>query len=55
MGTEVMLASEKLEDLNRLPLGDSNLAPGPAGFDLTKDTARFFDEIQIRRTTQDPR
>jgi|SRR5882724_4225820 len=47
MGTEVMLASEKLEDLNRLPLGDSNLAPGPAGFDLTKDTAPFFDEIQI--------
>ncbi len=44
MGTEVMLASEKLEDLNRLPVGDANLA---AGGSLAADNALFFDEIQI--------
>lgn len=48
MGTEVMLASEKLEDINRLAVGDGNLA---AGGDLAADQAHFFDEIQMSATS----
>src|SRR5947207_12442864 len=44
MGTEVMLASEKLEDLNRLTSGDPSLA---VGGDLASDKPLYFDEIQI--------
>lgn len=44
MGTEVMLASEKLEDLNRLQIGDPALA---AGGSLTSDTAGYSDQVQV--------
>ncbi|HZU30649.1 MAG TPA: prepilin-type N-terminal cleavage/methylation domain-containing protein [Candidatus Angelobacter sp.] len=44
MGTQVMLASEKLEDLNRLTIGDPNLA---AGGNLGSDVANYSDEVQI--------
>jgi type IV pilus assembly protein PilV len=43
-GTQVMLASEKLEDLNRLPIGDPNLA---AGGSLTTDAANYSDQVQV--------
>jgi type IV pilus assembly protein PilV len=43
-GTQVMLASEKLEDLNRLPVGDPNLA---AGGSLTTDAASYSDQVQV--------
>jgi type IV pilus assembly protein PilV len=43
-GTQVMLASEKLEDLNRLPVGDPNLA---AGGSLTTDSAGYSDQVQV--------
>ncbi|HEX4602637.1 MAG TPA: prepilin-type N-terminal cleavage/methylation domain-containing protein [Candidatus Angelobacter sp.] len=44
MGTEVMLASEKLEDLNRLQIGDPALA---AGGNLAADAANYSDQIQV--------
>src|SRR5580765_21460 len=44
MGTEVMLASEKLEDLNRLQVGDPSLA---AGGNLASDAANYSDQIQV--------
>jgi prepilin-type N-terminal cleavage/methylation domain-containing protein len=44
MGTEVMLASEKLEDLNRLQIGDPALA---AGGSLASDTAGYSDQVQV--------
>lgn len=44
MGTEVMLASEKLEDLNRLQPGDAALAPGG---NLLADVANYSDQIQV--------
>jgi type IV pilus modification protein PilV len=44
MGTEVMLASEKLEDLNRLQPGDAGLAPGG---NLAADVANYSDQIQV--------
>jgi type IV pilus assembly protein PilV len=44
MGTEVMLASEKLEDLNRLQIGDAALA---AGGNLAADVANYSDQIQV--------
>jgi len=44
MGTQVMLASEKLEDLNRLQPGDLALA---AGGSLTADTAGYSDQVQV--------
>jgi type IV pilus assembly protein PilV len=44
MGTQVMLASEKLEDLNRLQTGDAALAPGGS---LTADTANYSDQVQV--------
>jgi type IV pilus assembly protein PilV len=44
MGTEVMLASEKLEDLNRLQVGDAGLAPGG---NLAADSANYSDQIQV--------
>jgi len=44
MGTEVMLASEKLEDLNRLQIGDAGLA---AGGNLAADAANHSDQIQV--------
>jgi type IV pilus assembly protein PilV len=44
MGTEVMLASEKLEDLNRLQPGDAALAPGG---NLASDVANYSDQIQV--------
>jgi prepilin-type N-terminal cleavage/methylation domain-containing protein len=39
-----MLASEKLEDLDRFKNGDANVA---AGGSLGADTAGFFDNVQI--------
>jgi prepilin-type N-terminal cleavage/methylation domain-containing protein len=44
MGTEVMLASEKLEDLNRLAPGDAALAPGG---NLLNDDANYSDQVQV--------
>jgi prepilin-type N-terminal cleavage/methylation domain-containing protein len=44
MGTEVMLASEKLEDLNRLPVGSLALA---AGGHLNNDDAGYSDQVQV--------
>jgi len=44
MGTQVMLASEKLEDLNRLSPGDPGLA---AGGNLNADVANYSDQVQI--------
>jgi prepilin-type N-terminal cleavage/methylation domain-containing protein len=43
-GTQVMLASEKLEDLNRLQIGDPALA---AGGHLTSDDAGYSDQVQV--------
>ncbi len=52
-----MLASEKLEDLNRFPNDDANLTPGGS---LAADTAGYFDNVQtssdsgsITETTSD--
>lgn len=47
MGTEVMLASEKLEDMNRLQPGDLALAPGG---NLAADAANYSDQVQISST-----
>jgi prepilin-type N-terminal cleavage/methylation domain-containing protein len=44
MGTQVMLASEKLEDLNRLKPGDAELA---AGGSLTVDKPNYSDQVQV--------
>jgi len=44
LGTQVMLASEKLEDLNRLQPGDAPLA---AGGSLTADVAGYSDQVQV--------
>lgn len=44
LGTEVMLASEKLEDLNQLTSSDILLAPGGS---LTVDDANYFDFVQV--------
>ena len=44
MGTEVMLASEKLEDLNRLQIGDPALA---AGGHLNSDDLGYSDQVQV--------
>lgn len=44
LGTEVMLASEKLEDLNQLTTSDALLA---AGGSLTADNANYFDFVQV--------
>jgi prepilin-type N-terminal cleavage/methylation domain-containing protein len=44
-GTEVMLASEKLEDLNQRVVGDPKLTPG--GSLGTPPAANFFDVIQV--------
>ena len=42
--TAAMLGSEKLEDLNRFPSDDPNLAPGGS---LTADVAGYFDNVQM--------
>jgi type IV pilus assembly protein PilV len=44
MGTQVMLASEKLEDLNRLPVGNSALLPGGH---FTANDAGYSDQVQV--------
>jgi hypothetical protein len=47
LGTEVMLASEKLEDLNQLDYNAykaTTLAPGGS---LAANTANYFDQVQI--------
>src|SRR5215475_2415490 len=44
LGTQVMLASEKLEDLNRLQPGDAALTPGGS---LTADNAGYSDQVQV--------
>ncbi|HEY3769310.1 MAG TPA: prepilin-type N-terminal cleavage/methylation domain-containing protein [Candidatus Angelobacter sp.] len=44
MGTEVMLASEKLEDLNRLQIGDPALA---VGGHLNSDDLGYSDQVQV--------
>ncbi|HJX83568.1 MAG TPA: prepilin-type N-terminal cleavage/methylation domain-containing protein [Candidatus Angelobacter sp.] len=45
-GVEVLLASEKLEDLNRYGASDPLLAASPST-SLTSDTAGYYDQIQI--------
>ncbi|HEV2960570.1 MAG TPA: prepilin-type N-terminal cleavage/methylation domain-containing protein [Candidatus Angelobacter sp.] len=44
MSTEALLASEKLEDLNRYNSGDANLTPGGG---LGADVAQYSDQIQV--------
>src|SRR6266849_3502837 len=44
MSTEALLASEKLEDLNRYNSGDANLTPGGG---LAADVASYSDQIQV--------
>src|SRR5438128_2658877 len=44
MSTEALLASEKLEDLNRYNSGDANLTPGGG---LGADVPQCFDQIQV--------
>jgi prepilin-type N-terminal cleavage/methylation domain-containing protein len=44
MNTAALLASEKLEDLDRFPSNDVNLTPGGS---LTADVAGYFDDVQI--------
>jgi prepilin-type N-terminal cleavage/methylation domain-containing protein len=44
MSNEALLASEKLEDLNRYPATDPNVAGGGS---LTTDSPGYFDTIQI--------
>jgi type IV pilus assembly protein PilV len=44
MGTQVMLASEKLEDLNRLPVGNVALLPGGH---FTGDDVGYSDQVQV--------
>jgi prepilin-type N-terminal cleavage/methylation domain-containing protein len=44
MSTAAMLATEKLEDLNRYPSTDPNVANGGG---LGADTAPFFDTVQV--------
>jgi prepilin-type N-terminal cleavage/methylation domain-containing protein len=44
MNSAALLASEKLEDLDRFPSTDAAVA---AGGSLTADTAGYFDNIQI--------
>lgn len=44
MGTQVMLASEKLEDLNRLQPGSAALAPGGS---LANNVANYSDQVQV--------
>jgi prepilin-type N-terminal cleavage/methylation domain-containing protein len=47
LGTEVMLASEKMEDLNQRTATDPLLA---AGGSLNADNANYFDLVQISST-----
>jgi prepilin-type N-terminal cleavage/methylation domain-containing protein len=47
LGTEVMLASEKLEDLNQLSTSSPLLA---AGGSLGADNAGYFDFVQVSST-----
>jgi prepilin-type N-terminal cleavage/methylation domain-containing protein len=44
MSTAAMLATEKLEDLNRYPSTDANVANGGG---LGADTAGYFDTVQV--------
>ncbi len=44
MSTEALLASEKLEDLNRYNASDANVAPGGG---LGADVPTYFDQIQV--------
>src|ERR1700693_5205545 len=44
MGTAAMLASEKLEDLDRFDKNDPSVV---AGGSLGADTAGYFDDVQI--------
>jgi hypothetical protein len=44
INSKVVLASEKLEDLSRLPTNDLNLAPGGS---LTANNAGYFDQVQL--------
>jgi prepilin-type N-terminal cleavage/methylation domain-containing protein len=44
MSSEALLASEKLEDLNRYPATDANVAPGGS---LTVDKTGYSDQIQM--------
>ena len=46
MSEAAMLASEKLEDLNRYAATDPNVAPSPAGA-LGGDTAGYFDNVVV--------
>src|SRR5689334_17450333 len=49
MGTQVMLASEKLEDLNRLPSSDAAITAPSGGTSgtIATDSAGYFDQVQI--------
>jgi prepilin-type N-terminal cleavage/methylation domain-containing protein len=44
VNSKVVLASEKLEDLSKLPTNDLGLTPGGS---LTADTPSYFDQVQI--------
>lgn len=44
MSTAAMLATEKLEDLNRYPTSDANVASGGS---ITGDVATYNDDVQI--------
>lgn len=44
MSSEALLASEKLEDLNRYGSGDANVSPGGS---LTVDAPGYSDQIQM--------
>jgi prepilin-type N-terminal cleavage/methylation domain-containing protein len=47
LGSEVMLASEKLEDLNQLDYKAYKLTALAAGGSLTANNANYFDQVQI--------
>jgi prepilin-type N-terminal cleavage/methylation domain-containing protein len=51
VNSKVVLGSEKLEDLSRLPTNDIGLTPGGS---LTADAASYFDQVQISSNGNDP-
>src|SRR5579871_3500515 len=51
MSTEALLASEKLEDLNRYPASSSSVAPGGS---LTADVATYSDQVEMSSGVGNP-
>jgi prepilin-type N-terminal cleavage/methylation domain-containing protein len=52
MGLATMLASEKLEDLNRWPGADQHVATGGSlTIDTTVGTVKYYDDIGLSNTT----